>query len=168
MDLLDFAGVGEMSSDRNDFHLSIASQFENIDLVQEVLGDALERLGAGEDYRHQADLAVREAVANAIKHGNSEEPDRTVRIDFGVEGDEVVIRVRDDGEGFEPSQVADPMSRENLLKPGGRGILYMRTCMDTVHHRRHPEGGTEVEMRKRLAPVEKETEEPHRELKEEK
>ncbi len=157
-----------MSSGRNDFHVSISSQFENIDLVQEVLSDALEEIGVGEEIRHAVDLAVREAVANAIKHGNLEDPDRKVKVDFGVDGDEVVIRVRDYGEGFEPAQVDDPLSQENLLKPGGRGILYMRSYMDAVHHRQHPNGGTEVLLRKRLARAGSETGEPNNEPEEEK
>jgi len=139
-----------MSSERHSFHLSISSRFENIDLVQVVLAEALEQLGLEEDDRHWVDLASREAVANAIKHGNREDPTKTVQVDFGLERDEIVIRVRDEGEGFDPDSVADPLAEENLLQPGGRGFLYIRSFMDGIETRLHPEGGTEVTLRKKL------------------
>lgn len=139
-----------MSLERHAFHLSIGSRFDNIDLVQVVLNEALEGLGFGEDDRHWIDLAVREAVANAIQHGNREDPTKTVQVDFGLEEEEAVIRVRDEGEGFDPATLADPLAKENLLQPGGRGLLYIRSFMDGVEMRVHPQGGTEVTLRKRI------------------
>lgn len=139
-----------MSSKRHEFHLSIGSRFENIDLVQVVLDDTLEALGVDEADRPWIDLAVREAVANAIKHGNAQDPDKRVLVDFGVEGKDVVIRVRDQGGGFDPGQVANPLDEEKRLSPDGRGLLYMKRLMDEVSHRQHPEGGTEVVLRKRI------------------
>lgn len=142
-----------MSSERHEFHLSIASHFENIDLVQVVLNDTLDSLGVEEDGRHWVDLAVREAIANAIQHGNGEDPEKKVLIDFGVDGGEVVIRVRDEGKGFDRSAVADPLDESQRLSPGGRGLLYMNRLMDEVVHRELPEGGTEVVLRKRIEPA---------------
>jgi serine/threonine-protein kinase RsbW len=138
-----------MSSEPSSFHLAIESRYENIELAQVVLEETLEALGAKEDYRHRVDLAVREAVANAIKHGNRLDPRKRAFIDFALDGEDVVIRVRDEGDGFDAQGVADPTVEENLLKPGGRGLLYMRSYMDGVEVHRHPEGGTEVVLRKR-------------------
>ncbi len=139
-----------MAAERQEFHLSIGSAFENIDLVQVVLDDSLIGLGVADDTRHWIDLAVREAVANAIKHGNQHDAAKRVKIAFAVEGDEVVIRVRDEGRGFDPEVQADPLAAENLLRPSGRGLLYMKSFMDGVDYHAHPQGGTEVVLRKRI------------------
>ncbi|MCB1055681.1 MAG: ATP-binding protein [Acidobacteria bacterium] len=139
-----------MNPEPHRFHVAIASRFENIELVQVVLQDTLEGLGVGEDDRHWVDLAVREAVANAIRHGNQQDPTKRVDVDFELSGGALVIRVKDEGPGFSPEEVADPLAEENLLRSNGRGLLYMRSCMDTIDWAPHPDGGTEVTLRKRL------------------
>lgn len=133
------------------FHLDVGSRFENIELVQVVLRDSLERLGVDEDTRHWVDVAVREAVANAIKHGNAQDPGKQVHVDLFREGDEVVIRVEDEGVGFDPAQLQNPLAPENLLKPNGRGIFYMKSFMDNIHYGPRPGGGTIVTLRKKVA-----------------
>jgi serine/threonine-protein kinase RsbW len=130
--------------------LAVASRFENIELVQAVIDDLLKRLGLEEEERHWIGLAVREAVANAIKHGNGSDPTKQVEVEVGLAGGEVVVSVRDEGRGFDPSGVANPLAPENLLRPGGRGIFYMRSLMDHVDYRFGPDGGTEVVLRKRV------------------
>lgn len=134
------------------FHLTIGSRFENIELVQAVLSDALSAYELGEESRHWIDLAVREAVANAIKHGNRLEPGKRVEIDLDVTRDEVVIRVRDEGEGFDPDGVNDPLAEENRLRPNGRGLFYMKKLMDEIDYEYQPGRGMEVTLRKRLSP----------------
>jgi serine/threonine-protein kinase RsbW len=64
---------------------------------------------------------------------------------------ELVVRVLDQGEGFDPQEVADPLAPENILKSSGRGIFFMRSFMDDVVLRRGDEGGMEVRMVKKLA-----------------
>jgi serine/threonine-protein kinase RsbW len=132
------------------FHLAIGSRVENIELVQVVLKDCLERLGMGDGARDGVDLAVREALANAIKHGNEQNPSKQVHVDLEVEGEEVVIRVEDEGAGFDPAQVPDPLAQENLRKTNGRGILFMKKFMDEIEYGAGPRGGTMVTLRKRL------------------
>lgn len=132
------------------FRLTIDSRLENIELVQVILNDTLERMGLGDDTRHWVDLATREAVANAIKHGNHGVSGRRVDVAMEVCGEELVLRVSDQGEGFDPGQVGDPLSPENLLRPNGRGLFYMQSFMDGVEYRTREEGGTEVTMRKRV------------------
>ena len=133
------------------FHLDVGSRFENIELVQVVLRDSLERLGVDEDTRHWVDVAVREAVANAIKHGNAQDPGKQVHVDLFREGDDVVIRVEDEGIGFDPAQLQNPLAPENLLKPNGRGIFYMKSFMDDIQYGPRPGGGTIVTLRKKVA-----------------
>ena len=132
------------------FHLDLGSRFENIELVQIVLKDTLNDLGVEEDARDGIDLAVREAVANAIKHGNQQNPDKQVHIDLLLEGDDLVIRIADEGVGFDPSSVPDPLAPPGLLQPNGRGLLFMKRFMDNVQYDFRPEGGTVVTLRKRL------------------
>lgn len=133
------------------FHLDLGSRFENIELAQIVLKDTLDQLGVEEDARAGIDLAVREAVANAIKHGNQQDPDKQVHIDLLLEGDDLVIRIEDEGTGFDPTAVKDPLAPENILRTNGRGILFMRKSVDDVQFSVQPEGGTVVTLRKRLA-----------------
>jgi serine/threonine-protein kinase RsbW len=132
------------------FHLAIGSRFENIELVQVVLKDCLERLGMDEDARHWIDIAVREAVANAIKHGNAQDPAKQVHVDVSLDDENLVIQVQDEGPGFDPSHLEDPLAPENLLKPNGRGIFYMKSFMDEIQYTIRPGGGTVVTLRKRV------------------
>ena len=133
------------------FHLAVGSRFENIELVQVVLADSLERLGVTDDDRHWIDVAVREAVANAIKHGNRQDPAKKVEVDLALENGDLVIQIQDHGEGFDPGRLGDPLEPSNLLKPNGRGIFYMKSFMDRVDVTPRAEGGTVVTLRKRVA-----------------
>lgn len=142
-----------MRSDEHHFHLAIDSRLENIELVQVVLNDTLERLGLDEDVRHWVDLATREAVANAIKHGNEGEADKPVEVDVSVDGTDVVVRVADRGAGFDPAGVEDPLAPENLLRPTGRGLFYMEKLMDHVDYGARAGGGTVVTLRKQVFDV---------------
>ncbi len=139
-----------MTTARSQFQLKIGSRFENIDLVQVTLDDALREMGLDEDARHWIDLAVREAVANAIKHGNGQDADKQVRVTCELQDGHLVIEVHDEGEGFDASQLQDPLSPENLLRPNGRGIFYMRNFMDAIDFGTSPKGGTIVTLRKNL------------------
>lgn len=140
-----------MNSTEPLFHLAIGSRFENIEVVQVALGDSLERLGVDADLSHWIDVAVREAVANAIKHGNRQDPSKKVRIDLSLEEGDLVIQIEDQGEGFDPQKLASPLDPAMILQPSGRGIFYMRSFMDQVEVRSRPGGGTVVTLRKRLA-----------------
>jgi serine/threonine-protein kinase RsbW len=133
--------------------LQIPSLFDMVDLVQ-VLSDRMTQLAAfDEDAIHWIGVAVRESVINAIKHGNREDRGKLVTIEFtpAEAPTELVVKVTDQGEGFEPQEVADPLAPENMLKSSGRGIFFMRSFMDDVQLQRAPEGGMEVRMVKKLA-----------------
>jgi len=130
--------------------LAIGSRFENIDLVQVVVQESLRQLDLDEDASHHIGMAVREAVANAIQHGNQEDSDKRVEIEFGYDHREVTIRVKDEGPGFDPETLPDPRSPENLMKPSGRGIFFMKSFMDEIDYSFLPEGGTVLTLRKRI------------------
>jgi serine/threonine-protein kinase RsbW len=141
--------------------LEFSSAFEMLDLVQ-IVSDAVGRLaGLDDDGVHWTGVAIRESVINAIKHGNRSDAAKTVFVEFaagppqGAAGQngseaELVVRVRDQGEGFDVSAIGDPLAPENLLKSSGRGIFFMRNFMDDVTLGRAPQGGTEVRMVKRI------------------
>jgi serine/threonine-protein kinase RsbW len=135
--------------------LQIHSNFELLDFVQ-VVSDRMGQLaGQDEDAVHWIGVAVRESVINAIKHGNREDYGKIVTVEFVVapskDPSELVVRVLDQGEGFDPEEVADPLAPENILKSSGRGIFFMRNFMDDVTLKRAAEGGMEVRMVKKLA-----------------
>lgn len=141
------------SYERPQVRITIGSRYDHIDLISVVVDDALARLGLEDDARHWVGIAIREAVANAIKHGNQQDPEKDVDVELAVAGAEAVIRVRDRGEGFSLEEVDDPLAEENLLRPNGRGIFYMNNFMDEVDYEDSPGGGTVVTMRKKLEPV---------------
>ena len=128
--------------------LSIDSKLEFLDMVSSVTKSVLAKMGFDEESIGWIELAVHEAVINAIKHGNKQSPDKQVDVKFDIEEEMLVISVRDCGEGFDPSQLPDPLDPNNLLNPSGRGIFYMRTFMDEVEYSTHPEGGSIVRMTK--------------------
>ena len=134
---------------RVDFHSSL----EMLDFIQLVSDHIGRRAGLDEEALHWVGVALRESVINAIKHGNCSDMRKRVHVEFTMlQGDEVpglAIRVRDEGCGFDPSTIADPLAQENLLKSTGRGILMMRSFMDEMTFQRTEEGGMEVRMLKR-------------------
>jgi serine/threonine-protein kinase RsbW len=100
-------------------------------------------------------VAVRESVVNAIKHGNKNDESKRVIVEFTPvplhDPRELVIRVEDEGEGFDPEEVADPLAPENILKSSGRGIFLIRSFMDDVQLQRGKTRGMEVRMVKKVA-----------------
>jgi len=138
--------------------LDFDSTFEMLDLVQ-VVSDHIGRLaGLDEEARHWVNVAVRESVINAIKHGNRNDVGKRVHVEFTpLESSEarrgVLIRVRDEGPGFDPAEVPDPLAPENLLKGSGRGIFLIRSFMDEMVLQRAAEGGMEMVMVKRAGSV---------------
>lgn len=131
-------------------HLTVGSRFENVELVQAAIDEAIAARGADEDARHWVGLAVREAVANAIKHGNRQDPAKRVDVAVRINSAEVEIAVADEGDGFDPGAVRDPLAPENLFRTNGRGIFYMRRFMDEVSYASTANGGTLVLLRKRF------------------
>ena len=134
--------------------LRFTSAFEMLDLVQ-VISDQLGRdLQFDDDAMTWMEVAVRESVINAIKHGNRHDANKFVTVEFTTQPadnpSELIIAIRDQGEGFDPEALPDPLAPENLLKSSGRGIFFMRSFMDDVSILRAPEGGMEVRMTKKF------------------
>lgn len=123
-----------------------------IAVIQELASAAAEfarRSGLGEDAAYGVDMAVREAVTNAVLHGNRQDEAKNIEVGFKSTPSAIEITVRDKGEGFDAGSVPDPTDQQNIMKTSGRGILFMRTFMDEVNWSRHPEGGMVVRMTKK-------------------
>jgi serine/threonine-protein kinase RsbW len=137
-----------------DVHLEIASTLDTLETVQSVTEQVARRLGFDEEALHWTTMAVRESVVNAITHGNGSDPAKRVCIDFCVTSAaaprDLIVRVRDQGPGFDPLALDDPLAPENMLKSSGRGIFLIRQFMDEVTVVPAEGGGTEVRMVKHL------------------
>jgi serine/threonine-protein kinase RsbW len=130
--------------------LWLASRYENIELAQAALDHVCRHRGVPSEDGHWIGIALREAVANAIKHGNRQDPGKRVLVSFLGENGELRIVVGDEGLGFDPTNLADPLAPENQLKTSGRGIFYIKTFMDEVTFSRGEGGGTILTMKKSL------------------
>jgi serine/threonine-protein kinase RsbW len=139
-----------MTNGHKTIRLEFGSAFEMLDIVQ-IMSDHIGRsLGLDDDSLHWVGVAVRESVINAIKHGNRHDVSKHVIVEFVTDAGEMTVSIRDQGEGFDPDKLADPLAPENMLKASGRGIFLMRNFMDDVSLSRAPEGGMEVRMVKRI------------------
>ncbi len=130
--------------------LWLSSRYENIELAQAALAHVCRLRGIDGEMEHWIGMAMREAVANAVKHGNRLDPDKRVLVKLESAGDDLTIVVGDEGGGFDPERISDPLAPENHLKTSGRGIFYIRTFMDDVSFSRGEGGGTVLTMRKDL------------------
>ena len=138
------------ASDDRSVTLDVASRFEMLDVVQTVLVQCCAIVGFDEEAVHYMSVAVRESVVNAIKHGNRHDESKRVRVQFTIHDRALEVQVGDQGQGFDPAAVADPLAPENLLRAYGRGIFFMRQFMDEVTHSFPAKGGTVVRMLKRI------------------
>ena len=142
-------------TDSRTIRLEIRSGLDMLELVQVVIDHAGRLAHLDEDALHRVSMAVRESVINAIQHGNGCDARKHVFVEVtsapALVPTELIVRVRDQGEGFDPDRLADPRAPENVLKSSGRGIFLMRSFMDEVSLCRAREGGMEVRMVKRIS-----------------
>lgn len=95
---------------------------------------AMKERGFDQDDVFAVHLAMEEAFLNAVKHGNKMDPEKTVTINYCVDGEKVDIQMSDEGEGFNPKSVPDPRVGENLFRPEGRGLLLISAYMHVVEY----------------------------------
>lgn len=129
--------------------LKLPSRIESVDEAAIRADEFAKEQGLGDDFVSAIDLAIRESVANAVKHGNKFAAEKTVDLTLARTAEGVEITVRDYGDGFAVDEIPDPTNPENLLKANGRGILFMRSFMDVVEWSNHEGGGMVVRMIKR-------------------
>ena len=125
------------------------SRIDTVATAAAAVAEFVSRSGITEDAAFGIDMAVREAVTNAVVHGNRRDENKTVEVTIKSSPDAVEISVHDQGAGFNPEAIPDPTAEENILKASGRGIFFMRSFMDEVDWLIRPGGGTTVRMLKR-------------------
>jgi serine/threonine-protein kinase RsbW len=135
-------------SEKCDVELRFGSDIAYLDLVQDVSDNISKLTGFDSDSIYWIGLSVREAVTNAIQHGNQEDREKPVELLFRVLDDRLTIIVRDEGQGIDEALIPDPLDPDNLLKPGGRGIFFVRSFMDSVRFSTRPDGRQELIMEK--------------------
>lgn len=132
--------------------LTLPSRIESVEEAAVSIGRILSRSGVNEEVTFGVDMAVREAVTNAVLHGNKQAEGKFVHVHVTTKTspNSVEISVDDEGEGFDPKDVPNPTESENIMKTSGRGIFFMRTFMNDVEWFIRPEGGTTVKMIKQF------------------
>jgi len=128
----------------------LESSLDTVDACEERAKQAAERAGIPEEDAYQVGYAVREAVVNAVVHGNQYSANKQVHFVVARSGSTLVIEVEDEGRGFRPDAQADPLAEENLLNQSGRGIMIIRAFVDEALIERSAGGGTRVVMRKNI------------------
>lgn len=130
--------------------LKFPSRIEAVAEAAAAVSDFMKSLGLSEDVAFGVDMAVREAITNAVVHGNKLDAAKVVELRLRNTPEAFEITVHDQGTGFNPNDVPDPTKEENILKTSGRGIFFMRNFMDEVDWSVGANGGTNVRMIKRL------------------
>jgi len=125
------------------------STLESVNKAEEMAGQLATQTGFDEDVRDGIAMSVREAMINAVLHGNAYDPDKRVNLSLEQNGRELIITIADEGRGLEPDEIPDPLAPENLMKQSGRGIFLIRAFMDEVRFRKL-EPGTEITLIKRI------------------
>ncbi len=129
--------------------LKLASSLESVDRVEQAAEKLAVEAGLDEDARFNVTMAVREAAANAVFHGNGGDGAKRIQASFENTGRSLVFRIADEGKGLDPETLPDPLQPENLLRSSGRGIFLIKSFMDEVHFRRL-DPGTELTLIKYL------------------
>lgn len=132
-------------STKNRGSMTLESELASVDPVESKAESLAHEAGFDDDTASQIAMVVREAVINAILHGNKKDPAKKVYVDYELNEEDLRIRVADQGAGLDPDSVPDPLAPENILRSSGRGIFLMKAIMDEVHfHQLNP--GTAIEM----------------------
>ncbi|UCC80809.1 MAG: ATP-binding protein [Candidatus Zixiibacteriota bacterium] len=140
-------------TDNNRFSdsLTFPSTTDQVAKADEFLETWLRKIGVPEDTIANLAIAVTELVNNAIVHGNKLKRNKKVTVSLTFDSGMIKITVADEGEGFNPENVPDPLAKENLMKEIGRGIFIVNSLIDEVKFQFPPGGGTKVTITKNIA-----------------
>jgi serine/threonine-protein kinase RsbW len=123
-----------------------ASRLESVDDAEALVLDQAKALGFDEDDINAIGMSVREAMTNAIVHGNGYSAEKSVHLLVRSAGARLEVVIADEGQGFDLESIPDPLAPENLLKQSGRGILLVRSMMDEFGVRRLTPRGSELRL----------------------
>lgn len=114
--------------------LVLTSSYEELERVEGLLNDLQQALGFDDEFYARLMLTVSEAATNAVVHGNDLDASKKATIIAEVSDSELIFTTTDEGEGFVPDDVPNPLDEENLLKPSGRGVFLMQEYADGVEY----------------------------------
>jgi serine/threonine-protein kinase RsbW len=129
----------------------LESKLESVDHAEQTVLREAEVLGFDEDDLHRIGISVRECMVNAVVHGNRYNARKKVHLKVSRAPDRLTVWVADEGEGFDPATLPDPLAGDNLLRQSGRGVLMMQAFMDEFQICSRAPQGTEVKMVKYVA-----------------
>ena len=124
----------------------LESTLESVDNAEQIVLAEAQTLGLDDDDLYRVGIAIRECMVNAVVHGNRYNSRKKVHLKVERTADRLTIVVRDEGEGFDPNTVPDPLAGENLLRGSGRGVMLMQSFMDEFQISQGQPQGTEVKM----------------------
>ena len=123
------------------------STLESVDAAEALVLKVAEESGFEEEELHKIGMAVREAMVNAVVHGNRYNLKKKVHLSIAFEAEQLAVKIVDEGEGFDAKDLPDPLAEENLLRQSGRGLLLIRAFVDEFEMQRaEPPMGTEVKL----------------------
>ncbi|MCJ7507590.1 MAG: ATP-binding protein [candidate division Zixibacteria bacterium] len=128
----------------------IPSSLDYLCCVDEFMEKKLKKLGVDKNLLADCAISLSEVVSNAIHHGNLDNPEKKVKIELFPKPDQITFRVTDQGNGFDPQCLKNPIDPECLLKEIGRGLFIVKNLMDELNFRFEPGCGTTVEIIKKL------------------
>ena len=140
-----------MTPESSVVEVTLESDLKNVEVAEEITRRVAGTAGFDEDEQQHIEMAVHESMINAIWHGNKNDSSKSVWLQFKIHRDRLEIHIRDQGNGFDPHHVPNPLENENLLNVSGRGIFLIRTFMDEFRVEYVSGRGTEVTMVKRLS-----------------
>lgn len=113
--------------------LILPSELESLEILEDFTRSLEKWVHLDKNRQNDIMLILTEAVTNAIIHGNNNDPDKKVKIRALLSEDQLTFTIEDEGPGFNPDQIPNPLDNENLLKTGGRGIYLIKYYADYVH-----------------------------------
>ena len=140
-----------MNPESSCVEVTLESDLKNVEVAEEITRRVSDTAGFDEEEQQRIEMAVHESMINAIWHGNKNDSSKSVWLQFKIHPDRLEIRIRDQGNGFDPGRIPNPLESENLLNVSGRGIFLIRSFMDEFRVEHVNGTGTEVTMIKRLS-----------------
>ncbi len=142
----------DRSEQKEKVNADLDSSLESVDSAETMVLEKARAIGLAEEEMHKLGIAVRECMVNAVVHGNRYNARKKVHVCVATGDDRLTVTIADEGNGFDPNQLPDPLSEENLLRHSGRGVLLMQAFVDEFEIRAVQPAGTQVKMVKYVKP----------------
>jgi serine/threonine-protein kinase RsbW len=139
-----------MAPNTQSLEVTLDTSLESVDLAESIAMNVATAAGYSEEDVHKIGMAVREGVINAYNYGNQQDHRKKIFVAVEFASDKMIMHIRDQGPGFDLQEIPDCLAEENLLRTSGRGLFLMKAFMDEFNVHRHPCGGAELVMAKKL------------------